>query len=367
MEIPSWTYRFDIEKYRDEYIKLINEVFDSGRLLFGKQLENFEKTFSDYIGTKYGVGCDNGTNAIFLSLKALNIGHGDKVLTVPNTAIPTVSAICQAGAQPIFVDVNEFALMDVDDIKNKIDNKTKAIIPVHLYGRPCDMYKICEIANELNISIIEDCSQAHGTTLRGKKVGSFGILSTFSFYPTKSLGAFGDAGMICTNNQNLNELIRKKRFYGIEADYVASIEGYNSRMDEIQAVILNKKLTRLEENIRHRNKIYNMYVNEINSETLEPIKIPEYSKPSHYLLPFIYKGVRKDFVKKLNKNNIGVNISYKRPIHTMPAYKHLGYKHGDFKNAEYFCNHNISFPIFDNMPLNYASQVIKIINSLLKS
>ena len=366
MNIPSWTYKYDLEQYRDDYINCINEVFDSGRLLFGKQLENFENLFSEYINTKYAIGCDNGTNAIFLGLKALNIGRGDKVITVPNTAIPTVSAICQAGADPVFVDVNDSALIDVNKIEEKIDSKTKAIIPVHLYGFPCEMDKICKVARKYKIDILEDCSQAHGTEYKGRKVGSFGTLSTFSFYPTKSLGAFGDAGIICTNCAKINSLVRKLRFYGIESDYVALIEGYNSRMDEIQAAILSQKLKRLEDNIRHRNEIYKLYLDGFNSELLEPIRIPSDSRPSHYLLPFIFKGDRELFVKELNKKNISVNISYKNPIHTMPAYEFLGYQYGQFANAEYFCRHNISFPIFDNIPKSIVLTIIDVVNSILK-
>ena len=254
MKIPSWTYKYDLEINRDEYINAVNEVFDSGRLLFGKQLKNFEKSFSSYIGTKFAIGCDNATNAIFLSLKSIGVGEGDEVITVPNTAIPTVSAICQAGAKPVFVDVNKYALMDVNKLEEIINHKTKAIIPVHLYGFPCDMDKISLISQKYNIHIIEDCSQAHGTILNDKKVGTFGRLSCFSFYPTKSLGGFGDAGIICTNDPACDNLLKKMRFYGIENDYVASINGYNSRMDEIHAAILNKKLTRLEDNIKYRNE-----------------------------------------------------------------------------------------------------------------
>ena len=366
MNIASWTYKYDLELYRNEYIKCINEVFDSGRLLFGKQLVNFEKSFAEYIGSKHSIGCDNGTNAIFLGLKALNIGNGDKVITVPNTAIPTVSAIRQAGAEPVFVDVNESALIDVNKIEEKIDSKTKAIIPVHLYGFPCDMERICEISKKYNIDILEDCSQAHGTKLNGQKIGSFGKISTFSFYPTKSLGSFGDAGIICTNCDELNKLIKKLRFYGIESDYIASIEGYNSRMDEIQAAILNKKLERLEKNINYRNEIFKLYLNGFDSKYLEPIKIPINSRPSHYLLPFIFKGDRDRFAKDLQEVGVGVNTSYKTAIHLMPAYKYLGYKRGDFKKAEFFCDKNISFPICDYLPKENAIKVIEVVNSLLK-
>ena len=366
MKIPSWTYKYDLEINRDEYINAVNEVFDSGRLLFGKQLKNFEKSFSSYIGTKFAIGCDNATNAIFLSLKSIGVGEGDEVITVPNTAIPTVSAICQAGAKPVFVDVNKYALMDVNKLEEIINHKTKAIIPVHLYGFPCDMDKISLISQKYNIHIIEDCSQAHGTILNDKKVGTFGRLSCFSFYPTKSLGGFGDAGIICTNDPACDNLLKKMRFYGIENDYVASINGYNSRMDEIHAAILNKKLTRLEDNIKYRNELLDLYISGINSDLLVPLPKPKNARTSNYLLPFIFNGNREKFLEKLSQENIGVNISYKHPIHTMPAYKNLGYKKGDFKKAEFICDHIVSLPICDYLPKEVVYQVIKSINLILK-
>ena len=175
--IPSWTYKYDIDENRNDYIKLINQVFDSGRLLFGEELENFQEEFAKYIGVKYGIGCDNATNGLFLALKSIGIEQDDEVITVPNTAIPTISAIRQAGAKPVFVDINNYGLMDINELEKSINKKTKAIIPVHLYGFPCDIKRICEISKIFKIPVIEDCSQAHGSEFDNKKVGSFGDLS----------------------------------------------------------------------------------------------------------------------------------------------------------------------------------------------
>ncbi len=363
--IPSWTYKYDLLSHREEYIKIINKVFDSGRLLFGEQLENLEKNFSNYIGTKYAVGCDNATNAIFLSLKSLDISHGDVVITVPNTAIPTVSAIRQAGATPRFVDVNNFALLDSSNLINSIDSKVKAIIPVHLYGYPCDMKSICEIARRFNIPVIEDCSQAHGSMIFNQKVGSFGDISVFSFYPTKSLGAFGDAGIICFNSLSTKEKLIKLRFYGIEKNYIADVDGYNSRMDEIQAGILNLKLKRLDENIYYRQKIRELYEKNISNSRLAILKKPENSIISNYLIPFICEDNRDNFQKKLSEQGVGTNVSYRTPIYEMPAYKDLGYTGQDFPNAEYFCKSNISLPIFDNIPIEKVYRVIEIVNKVI--
>ena len=362
--IPSWTYQYDLQNNRKEYLEIINRVFDSGRLLFGKELEDLEKNFSKYIGTKYAVGCDNATNGIFLSLKTIGINPGDIVITVANTAIPTVSAIKQAGAIPKFVDVNKHALLDKENLINAINKKVKAIIPVHLYGFPCDMEAICDIGKNFQIPIIEDCSQAHGSKINSKKVGSFGDLSIFSFYPTKSLGAFGDAGIICTNNPKYKDKLNKLRFYGIKQNYIADVEGYNSRMDEIHAGIINAKLKRLDDNIYYRNKIREIYKREISNEKLKLIPKPENSSISNYLIPFLYDGDRDAFQQKLIKKGIGSNVSYRTPIYSMPAYKNLNFKKENFPNTEEFCNKIISFPIFDYIPIEMVKKTIEVINKI---
>lgn len=363
--IPSWTYKYDLKKNRENYIKLINEVFDSGKLLFGNQLKDLENNFANYIGTNFSVGCDNATNGIFLALKTLGISRNDCVITVPNTAIPTVSAIRQAGAIPRFVDVNNFALMDAKKLENFIDEKVKAIIPVHLYGFPCDMEEIYKISIKNNIPIIEDCSQAHGAEINGRKVGSFGDLSVFSFYPTKPLGGYGDAGIICSNNLSYIEKIKKLRFYGIESNYIAEINGYNSRMDEIQAAIINYKLNNLDKNIKHRKMISSFYKENIRSELITALESPRNGKLSNYLIPYICNGNREEIQNKLRINGVGTSVNYRSPIYKMPAYEDLNYKSADFPKVEFFCKSNISLPIFDYMPIELAEKVVETINTIL--
>ena len=365
--IPSWTYRYDIDENRDDYIKLINKVFDSGRLLFGEELENFQQEFAKYIRVKYGIGCDNATNGLFLALKAIGIEQNDEVITVPNTAIPTISAIRQAGAKPVFVDVNNYGLMDINELEKKINKKTKAIIPVHLYGFPCDILKICEISQIFKISVIEDCSQAHGSEFDNKKVGSFGDLSVFSFYPTKSLGGFGDAGMICTNNQEYSSKLKKLRFYGIEKNYTADIDGYNSRMDEIHAAILRFKLKKLDKNISEREKIANYYKRHIKQKNLKPLNHPPKTKISNYLIPFLFNDDRDKFQQKLLKEGIGTNVSYRVPIHLMPAYLNLGYKKNDFPQSELIANRQVSLPIYPEINTKMIKYVSSEINTWLRN
>lgn len=363
--IPSWTYQYELNENRKTYLELINKVFDSGRLILGNELENFEKNFSKYIGTKYAIGCDNATNALFLILKSVGIKKNDEVITVANTAIPTVSAIRQSGAKPVFVDVNENALIDINKIKKVISPKTKAIIVVHLYGYPCDVEEIKRISNQYSITVIEDCSQAHGASIKGKKVGSIGDFSAFSFYPTKPLGAYGDAGMICTSNSEKYQLIKKLRFYGIEKDYIAEVNGYNSRMDEIQAAILNFKLINLEKNIEHRKNIAEIYYKNLCREIFNPIPMPINSNCSYYLVPFYFSEDRDRFQDMLKNYGVGTNISYKNPIHLMKAYEDLGYKKNMLPKTELFCRHNISLPIFNYMPVEVVYEVVNRVKKVL--
>ena len=365
--IPSWTCEYDLKKNRNIYIDLINNVFDSGRLIFGKQLLEFEKNFSEYIGTNFSVGCDNATNAIFLILKAIGVGEGDEIITVSNTAIPTVSAIKQANANPIFVDINKNGLIDIDRVPSLISSRTKAIIIVHLYGYPVNFDELMKYKETHGLTIIEDCSQAHGAKINGKRVGSMGDFAAFSFYPTKSLGAFGDAGIICTNDFSKYNLLKQLRFYGIEKDYIAKTDGYNSRMDEIQAAILNYKLTKLDQNISNRKKIANLYYQNITSKLINPIPHPSNSNCSYYLIPFYFKKNRDLFQKDLEKMGILTNVSYRTPIHLMPAYKKLGYALGDLPNTEYHCDHIISLPIFDYMPLEFVYKIIEKVNLICAS
>jgi dTDP-4-amino-4,6-dideoxygalactose transaminase len=362
--IPAWCYKAAQDEYRSEYLHAIEEVFSSGQFLFGKQLTEFEQEFSSFIGTQYGIGCDNATNGLFLSLKALNIGSGDKVITVANTAIPTVSAICQSGATPVFCDVGDDGLIDLATFDISRYSSIKAIIPVHLFGFPCNMQQVLDFAEENNLFVIEDCSQAHGATYRNSYVGSFGHISVFSFYPTKPLGGFGDAGIILTNSDQLNARLRRLRFYGIDSDYYAEEVGFNSRMDEIHAAILRRKLPRLLQNIRHRAKVADIYKSVISSDALLALVSLPNSTPSHYLIPFIYKGNRDKFRIRLEKEGVFANVSYKHPVHLMNGFSHLGYAVGHLPKSEYLCDHVISFPVFDGISFDDVRYISGLVNKL---
>ena len=262
--IKPWSYAKEYKTLSKKILKSLDKVFKSNKLFFGKELLKFEKIFLKTNESKYGIGVKSGTEALIIALKTLGISRNDEVITVSNTAIPTIAAIKSVGAKVIFVDVDEYYLMDVKALKKKITNKTKAIIAVHLYGQSCDMSKICTLAKKKKIKIIEDCAQAHGAKHKNIFVGNFGDVGCFSFYPTKNLGAYGDGGFLTTKNLTNYQKMRRIRFYGIEElkpknkfnkKYYSFEEGINSRLDEVQSSILNLKMIYFKKNLLKKNKI----------------------------------------------------------------------------------------------------------------
>jgi dTDP-4-amino-4,6-dideoxygalactose transaminase len=336
----------------------VNRVLESGWFILGAEQENFEKEFSEYCNKKYAIGVGNGTDALFLALKALNIGEGDEVISVANTAIPTISAIIATGAKPVLIDIGEDYLIDVFKIERAINAKTKAIIPVHLYGQACDMDSILKIAERNNLYVIEDCAQAHGAEYKGKKV-PIGDIGCFSFYPSKNLGAFGDAGMILTDNDELKNKLKLLHNYGQSGTYISEINGYNSRLDEIQAAILRVKLKHLDEWNDKRRKIAEIY-----NEQLQGVTKPKKNEWNNHVfhLYAIRTKKREQLIKHLKENGIGAKIHYPAPIHLQPAFKNLGYKEGDFPETERVAKEILSLPMFPELENNEISEIIKCIN-----
>jgi len=350
--INFWSYKNEYKKYRLKFNKFIDETLKSGQIFFGPNLINFEKEFIKKYKSKYGIAVGSGTDALLISLMAINIKKGDEVITASNTAIPTISAIVNSGARPILVDVKEDYLIDVDQIEKKITNKTKAIIPVHLYGKSCDMEKITKISNKYKLSIIEDCAQSQGAKLNNKFVGTFGSLGCFSFYPTKILGGYGDGGFVLTNDFKLYSKIKKIRFYGIDTinkqnkfynKYYSNINGLNSRLDEINSKILNFKLTKIDKFILKRRKIAKIYDRELNNTGLK-LPIINSEKFDVYHLYTVYHKKRNLIIKKLLKEKIQTRIIYPYPIHKMKAYSNL------FLNEKYSVSETKSKGIF-SLPL----------------
>lgn len=363
MKIPFVTFRPMEKELKSELEAAFERVFKNSWYIAGKEDEKFEKEFALFCNTRYCVGCGNGLDALMLSLKALDIKAGDEVIVPSNTYIATVLAITYAGGVPVFVepDIQTYNI-DPDKIEEKINKKTKAIMPVHLYGQPCDMDKILYVADKYKLYIVEDCAQAHGAKYRGKKVGSFGDISGFSFYPGKNLGALGDGGAIVTDNEYLEKRVRALGNYGSDYKYHHVYKGNNSRLDEIQAAFLSVKLKHLERMNQERRRIANRYLNEISNEQIVLPTVQEDTEPVWHI--FSIRCQKRDKLQKyLNECQIGTNIHYPIPIHLQKAYADLNIKKGDLPIAEVISETQLSLPMFYGMTEEEISYVIAKVNA----
>ncbi|MCK4386483.1 MAG: DegT/DnrJ/EryC1/StrS family aminotransferase [Candidatus Pacebacteria bacterium] len=362
MQIPFFDYKQQLKPLKPEINKVINSVLDSGQLILGNEVRKFENNFAKFINTKYGIGVNSGTDAIKIAMVALDIKNGDEVITVANTAIPTISAIREIGAMPKFVDIKNDFTIDENKIEKVITKKTRVILSVHLYGQPCNMSVIIKIAKKHNLKILEDCAQSHGAQLKNKKVGSFGDISCFSFYPTKNLGAYGDAGIILTSNKKLFDKCKMLRTYGMKNTYYSHIEGYNSRMDEIQAGILNIKLKHLKKWNNNRRQIAEYYLNNIKNSKIILPKIKDINNHIFHLF-VVRTNQRKKFTKYLLKHKIRYGIHYQFPIHLQTAYKFLNYKKGNLPITEKFSKQIVSLPIFPELTKTEIQYIVNTINN----
>ena len=360
MKIPFNDLSRQYKSIQKQLNRSLNNVLKSGWFILGKNVEIFEEDFADYVGKKYGIGVATGTDALFLSLLACGIKRGDEVITVSNTAIPTIAAISATGAIPVLVDINSFFTIDTNKIEEKITSRTKAIIPVHLYGQSCQMGPILNIAKKHSLFVIEDCAQAHGSEYKRKKV-PFGDIGCFSFYPTKNLGAYGDGGMIVTNNAGLAQKLKLLRNYGETKRFTHIIKGYNSRLDEIQAAILRIKLKYLEKWNQKRKKIAQLY----NQLLTGIVFTPQEDKDSKhvYHLYVIKTEKRNELQEFLYSKNIATNIHYPIPVHLQKGYSDLGYKKGEFPKSEKNAKEILSLPIFPELG---ESEILYICNNIRK-
>lgn len=335
-----------IEQYndiKDEIIPAIGRVLDSGWYILGKELKDFEEEFAQFCGSRYTVGCASGTEAIALSLMALDIGIGDEVITVPNTAVPTVSAISMTGAIPVFVDINDDCLIDPKKIEKAVTERTRAIIPVHLYGRMADMDEILKIAGSYKLKVVEDACQAHGAGYNGKMAGTLGDTGCFSFYPTKNLGCFGDGGAVITNNKEIYDRLIMRRNYGQADRYLNKIKGINSRLDEIQAAVLRVKLRCLAKWNEQRRNIAHIYDMQLKDVCIRPVEREGCYDVFHI---YVIRVKNRDKLQLyLKENGIDTLIHYPIPVHLQEAYRFLHYKVGDFPTAEQLSKEILSLPI----------------------
>jgi len=357
--IPFGNLKKHYVSIKQDIDETIFRVLNRGWFILGEEVEKFEKEFSNFCGKKYGVGVGNGTDALILALKALNIGEGDEVITVPNTAIPTVSAIISTGAKPRFVDIGEDYLIDVKKIEKAINENTKAIIPVHLFGQACDMDPIIKISERYNLAIIEDCCQAHGAEYKGKRV-PISDIGCFSFYPSKNLGGFGDGGMILTDYESLYNKLKMMRNYGQSDKYHAESQGQNTRLDELQAAILRTKLRYLNGWNEKRRKYASLY-SSLLKDTKIDTPIENKGKNHIYHLYVIRSKERDKLQEYLKSKGIGTAIHYPIPLHLQKAYKYLGYKEGDFPLSEKYQKEILSLPIYPELTEEEIKEVIKTV------
>ncbi len=352
---------------KKEVNQAIQKVLDSGHFILGPEVEELEGQIAKYCGVKYGVGVNSGTDALLLSLMALGIGKGDEVITTPFTFMATAETIVMCGARPIFVDIDSATFnIDVDKIEEVITKKTKAIIPVHLYGQPAEMDKMIRIARKYKLRIIEDCAQAIGAKYKNKKVGSMGDLGCFSFFPSKNLGACGDGGMVATNNKKLAEKIRMLRAHGSRKKYYHEIIGTNSRLSTIQAAILLVKLKYLDEWTKVRQKIARHYSRSFGKfiNLRAPFVASNRTHVFHQYTIRVNKQKRDKLIDYLKQQDIPTAIYYLLPLHLQPSMKFLGYKKGDFPVAEKAAREVLSLPIYPELNINKEQN--RIINTINK-
>jgi dTDP-4-amino-4,6-dideoxygalactose transaminase len=343
--------------HKEEIKEAITRVLDSGRYILGEEVSAFENEFAFYIGVRFGVGVGSGTEALHLALRACDIGEDDEVITVAHTAVATVAAIQLCGAVPVLVDIdlNTYTI-DPKQLEKAITKKTKAIIPVHLYGHPADMEGIKSIALRHGLKIIEDCAQSHGAIYKGHKTGSFGDIASFSFYPTKNLGAIGDGGIVITDNPELAEKLRLLREYGWRQRYISEIPGLNSRLDELQAGILRVKLRYLDEENSNRQNLAKIYNEKLSKTSLI---LPNCnSKSTHVYHQYVVRSSHRDALREfLKKKGIGTLIHYPVPVHHQPAYKNRLKCADSMENTERAVKEIISLPMYPELTNDKAIQV----------
>ena len=359
-----WNYLEDYKKNKKKILSITDKVFSSGNLILSKEVLSFEKNFSTFTNNKFGIGVNSGTDALQIALMSIGVRKNDEVITVSNTAVPTVSAIISCNAKPVFVDVNEADfLINTALIEKKITKKTKAIIPVNLYGQSANYKLIKKITKKYNIKIIEDCAQSAGAFYNNDPSGSLGDMAAFSFYPTKNLGAYGDGGMIVTKNKNLSLSCKKLRKYGMSKNYYSELHGINSRLDEIQAAILNFRLTKLNSNIIKRRKIAKIYNDNLKTDSLT-LPIENSGNYHSYYVYVVRHPKRKKIMNYLMDNGIFCNISYPFPIHSMRGYKYLKVKNDDLKNTNKLSKEIFSLPMYPELSTVKLEKVINILNKL---
>lgn len=363
MKVPFVSFIPMERKLDKELRNAFERVYTNSWYIEGTEDKTFEEAFAKFCNVDYCVGTGNGLDALMLSLKALGIQTGDEVIVPSNTYIATALAVTYVGATPVFVEPNIRTFnIEPTKIEEKITSNTRAVMPVHLYGQPCDMDSIMEIAQKYNLYVIEDCAQAHGATYKGKRIGSFGDVAGFSFYPGKNLGALGDAGATVTNKKELADRVRALGNYGSDYKYHHIYKGNNSRLDEMQAAFLSAKLPHLERMNEERRRIAKRYLDEIkNPEIILPY-VPDYVEPVWHIFGIRCKK-RNELEIYLNECGIGTNKHYPIPIHLQECYKDMRFNKGDFPIAEEISETELSLPMYYGLTDEQIGYVVDTINN----
>ena len=386
MQVPPFSLSQQISDLSADLERAVLSVLQSGQYIGGAQIQQFEAAFAASTGVDFAVGCNSGTDALILALRALGVGAGDEVITCSFSFFATAEAISAVGATPVFVDVDPSTyLIDLDQIEAVITPRSKALIPVHLFGRPVDMTRCMSIATTHNLKVVEDCAQATGATWNGQSVGSFGDVGCFSFFPTKNLGAAGDGGAVTTNDAALAQTMRELAVHGMPQRYLHTALGYNSRLDAIQAAVLNVKLPKLADWIHNRSSIATRYLERLaalpgivlphgdNGHSWNQFVVRVRSCPNAPPLPSASGASHgrpeshcRDWLKQaLQDAGVSTIIYYPIPIHRQPAYAHLGYGEGTFPVTERLCSEVLSLPIFPELTATQQDQVVTALEKLL--
>lgn len=362
MDVPFTDLKRTFELHREEYEAATLRALRSGWYIMGKELESFEREFADFLGMEHCVGCGCGQDALILAVRALEIGPGDEVIVAGNTYIATVLGVTENGASPVFVDCNKWYQIDETQIEAAITERTKAVLLTNLYGQCSNLQVVRAICNKHGLYMLEDCAQSHGASFAGKLGGTVGDVTCFSFYPTKPLGAFGDAGAIVTNDAALDEKLRMLRNYGSQQKYVNEIQGINSRLDEVQAAVLRLGLARIAESIAERRTIADRYLAEIKNGA---VILPEVREGADHIWHiFAVRCADRDTLKAyLQANGIGVQIHYPIPPHMAQCYAGEAFTQVDLPNTELYARTVMSLPIYAGMPGEEVDAVIAAINS----
>jgi len=362
--VPMVDLKRQFQEIKEEIFQVMTDIFGSGQYILGPRVSEFEKKIADYYGVSESVGVASGTDAIHLSINALGIGEGDEVITTPFTFFATVEAILYAGAMPVFVDIDAATFnIDTGQIETKITDKTKAILPVHLFGQMADMQEISKLAKNYRLKVIEDCAQSFGANLNGKKAGSFGDTGCFSFYPSKNLGGYGDGGIITINDSMIANKLRKLRNHGSRSSYIHEDIGFNSRLDEIQAGVLLVKFKYIDKYNMARRQKAALYTELL----LDKVKCPVENKGAYHVYhQYTIRSDKRDEIKKgLRDKGISSVVYYPVPLHLQEALRFLGYKEGDFPVSEKSAKEVLSLPIYPELEGSVIERIAEIIKAVV--